>query len=148
MLKIQTIHHVSLPVKNIEVSEEFYGEILELKKIKRPPFDFEGAWFQLGDRQLHLIVYDNSTFREGKDVQSRDIHFAVRVKSYREILNFLRSKGFDKDTDDEFKKMRISPKSTAGFPQVHIMDPDRNVIELNAEQLDLDEAELKMLGLT
>ena len=36
--------------------------------------------------------------------------------------------------------MRENPKATAGFPQLYIMDPDRNVIELNAEQLDLDEA--------
>jgi hypothetical protein len=35
--------------------------------------------------------------------------------------------------------MKESPDATAGFPQLYILDPDRNVIELNAERLDLDE---------
>lgn len=140
MFKIETIHHVSLPVKNLEESKKFYEEILGLKEIKRPPFDFPGAWYQVGDRQLHLIVHSKSTFREKKPVDSRDIHFAVRVSSYRETRDFLRSKGFQPEAEDEFKKMKESPKGKAGFPQLYILDPDRNVIELNAEKLDLDEA--------
>jgi catechol 2,3-dioxygenase-like lactoylglutathione lyase family enzyme len=136
MFTIESIHHVSLPVTELERSKQFYQEVLGLTEINRPPFDFPGAWYQLGDRQLHLIVHNNSTFREKKTVDSRDIHFAVRVNSYRETREFLRSKGFHSEADDEFKKMKESPHSTAGWPQLYIMDPDRNVIELNAEQLD------------
>jgi len=136
MLKIETIHHVSIPVADLERSKRFYGEVLGLEEIDRPPFDFPGAWYQLGDRQLHLIVHDRSTFREGKPVDSRDIHLAVRVPSYRETREVLGSKGFHPEADDEFRRMKESPKSTAGWPQLYIMDPDRNVIELNAEQLN------------
>ena len=136
MFIIESLHHVSLPVTNLERSKQFYHEVLGLAEIERPPFDFPGAWYQLGDRQLHLIVHDNSTFREGKTVDSRDIHFAIRVHSYRETRDFLHSIGFHPEADDEFKKMKESPKSVAGWPQLYIMDPDRNVIELNAEQLD------------
>ena len=136
MFKIETIHHVSLPVTDLERSKKFYSEILGLKEIDRPRFDFPGAWYQVGDRQLHLIVHDNSTFRADKIVDSRDIHFALRVTSYRETRDFLHSKGFHPQANDEFKKMKESPHSTAGWPQLYIMDPDRNVIELNAEQLE------------
>lgn len=136
MLQIRTIHHVSLPVTDLEKSRKFYAEVLGLKEIKRPPFNFAGVWYQVGDRWLHLIVHDKSTFRENKKIDSRDIHFAVRVSSYRETRDYLRSKGFHPEADDEFKKMKENPKSTAGFPQLFVMDPDRNVIELNAEQLD------------
>ena len=139
MIKIETLHHVSLPVSDLKRAGQFYESILGLEKIERPPFDFDGAWYQLGDRQLHLIVHEGSTFRAGKGVDSHDIHFAIRVNSYRDTRDFLRSKGYRPDADDEFKKMRENPKATAGFPQLYIMDPDRNVIELNAEQLDLDE---------
>jgi glyoxylase I family protein len=138
MFKTETIHHVSLPVTDLERSKKFYGEILGLKEIDRPPFDFPGAWYQLGDRQLHLIVHDKSTFRTGKAVDSRDIHFALRVTSYRETRDFLYSKGYHPDANDDFKKMKESPNSTAGWPQLYIIDPDRNVIELNAEQLEED----------
>lgn len=136
MLKIETIHHVALPVADLERSRQFYSDVLGLEEIERPPFDFPGAWYQVGDRQLHLIVHAVSTFREGKPVDSRDIHFAIRVESYRETREFLRSKGFHPEAADEFKRMKESPKSTAGWPQLYIMDPDRNVIELNAVELD------------
>jgi glyoxylase I family protein len=144
MFKIETIHHVSLPVTDLERSQKFYEEVLELKETEgpngRPNFPFAGAWYQMGDRQLHLIVHDRSTFREGKAVDSRDIHFALRVNSYRKTRDFLRSKGYHPEASDEFMKMRESPQAVAGFPQLYIMDPDRNVIELNAERLDLDES--------
>ncbi|MEO5886598.1 MAG: VOC family protein [Anaerolineales bacterium] len=140
MLKIESLHHVSLPVSDLKRAEQFYESILGLEKIERPPFDFEGAWYQLGDRQLHLIVHAGSTFRARKEVDSHDIHFAIRVNSYHDTRNFLRSKDYRPDADDEFKRMRENPKATAGFPQLYIMDPDRNVIELNAERLDRDEA--------
>jgi len=136
MFTIESIHHVSLPVADLERSKQFYQEVLGLTEIERPPFDFPGAWYQLGDRQLHLIVHDNSTFREGKAVDSRDMHFAIRVSGYRETMEFLHSKGFHPEAEDEFKKMKEDPHSTAGWPQLYIIDPDRNVIELNAEQLD------------
>lgn len=89
MLNIESIHHVSLPVTDFELSQQFYHEVLGLAEINRPPFDFPGAWYQLGDHQLHLIVHNSSTFRIEKTVDSHDIHFAIRVKSYRETKEFL-----------------------------------------------------------
>lgn len=136
MLKIETIHHVSLPITDLERSKQFYGDILELNEIERPPRDFPGAWYQLGDRELHLIVHANTTLRINKSLDSRDVHVALRVTSYRQTRDFLRSKGFHTDANDEFTRMSERPSNVNGWPQLYIMDPDRNVIELNAEQLD------------
>jgi glyoxylase I family protein len=136
-MQIATIHHVSLPVSDLERSKRFYSEILGLREIERPPFDFPGAWYAVGDRQLHLIVGERSTFRGSKGLDSRDIHFAVRVSSYREALAFLEAKGYRTDADDgDPMKLKASERPTAGFPQVYILDPDRNVIEINAAELD------------
>jgi glyoxylase I family protein len=136
--EVGTIHHVSLPVTDLERSRRFYTEILGLREIERPPFDFPGAWFGVGAQQLHLIVGENSTFRDGKAIDSRDIHFAVRVRSYREALQFLEAKGYRDNADDELLRLKASPRPTAGFPQIYILDPDRHVIEINAEKLDAD----------
>ena len=136
MLDVKTIHHVSLPVTDLERAKAFYGGVLELKEIARPPFDFPGAWYQLGDRQLHLIVSDRSTFRTGKGIDSRDIHFAVQVASFRRALEHLESKGYRTDATDELRRLRANPNSRGGFPQIHLVDPDRNVIEINADRLD------------
>jgi len=134
------LHHVSLPVSDLERSRTFYREVLGLREIERPPFDFPGAWFAVGDGQLHLIGDSaDPTRRDGKGVDSHDVHLGIRVTSWAEALRFLESKGYRADADDlDPKKMKFSPRPTAGFPQIYILDPDRNVIEINAEKLDLD----------
>ena len=46
---------------------------------------------------------------------------------------------------DEFRCMTVAPKAAAGFPQIYLMDPDRNVIEINSDRLDADDEELSNL---
>jgi glyoxylase I family protein len=136
-MEIQAIHHVSLPVTDLERSRRFYREIVGLEEIERPRFNFPGAWFALGDDQLHLIVHGEATFRGAKPLDSRDVHFAVRVESFTAAVEELERKGYDRDADDaDSMKMKVSPQATAGFPQIYILDPDRNVIEINAATLD------------
>jgi catechol 2,3-dioxygenase-like lactoylglutathione lyase family enzyme len=135
MIEITDLHHVSLPVTNLERSRAFYRSVLGLSEIERPAFAFPGAWFGLGDRQLHLIVHDKPTLRT-RGIDSHDVHFAVRVRSYRAMLAFLESQGYSGNAADETKRLRENPVGKAGFPQAFILDPDRHVIELNAERLD------------
>lgn len=141
MLDIDTLHHVSIPSSDIERSKRFYSDVLGLSEIPRPPFPFPGAWYQVGDRTLHLIVGERSTFREGKGIDSRDVHLAIRVKSYRGAIEHLAGLGYQpldpqKANQDAFQTMRINRAATAGFPQIYILDPDRNVIEINADRDD------------
>ncbi len=137
-MQIETIHHVSLTVTDLDRSRRFYTEVLGLEEIARPPFDFPGAWFQVGAAQhIHLIVHGAATFRTGKGIDTRDNHVAVRVASYRRTVDFLRSRGFRDDAGvHDPMRMVLSPRATAGFPQIYILDPDRHVIEINAASLD------------
>ncbi|MCW5714518.1 MAG: VOC family protein [Bauldia sp.] len=137
---IESLHHVSLPVIDIERSRRFYRDVLGLSEIARPPFDFPGAWFALGTagQQLHLIAGGTTTptFRGSKPVDSRDIHFAVRVGSFAAARKALEALGYAVDAADDLMRMKLNPRATAGFPQIYILDPDHNVIEINAERLD------------
>ena len=65
-----------------------------------------------------------------------DIHFALRVRSYRAALAHLESKGCRETKDEPGRSMRVNPSSVTGYPQIHVLDPDRNVIEINAERVD------------
>src|ERR1700759_873714 len=116
-MEITALHHIALPVTDLERSRKFYREILSLQEIPRPPFNFPGAWFQFGDaRQLHLIVHSPATFRR-EPLHTRDIHVSVRVPSYRAALEFLRAKGYrEYATLDDPLRMIVQPKPTAGFP--------------------------------
>jgi catechol 2,3-dioxygenase-like lactoylglutathione lyase family enzyme len=137
-MQIESIHHVSLIVRDLERSVTFYREILGLQPIERPPFGFPGAWFAVGPSQhVHLIVRDGSTFPGEKAINTRDGHFAVRVPSYRNAVDFLHSKGYREGADPtDLHSLRLQPHATAGFPQIYILDPDRNLIEINAATLD------------
>ncbi len=132
------LHHAALPVTDLERSKTFYREVLGLTEVPRAPFPFPGAWFALADGQrIHLIVSPGQTMRTGKGIDSRDGHFALRVASYREALEELGRKGYTPEADDELHRIKVDPHSVAGFPQMYLLDPDRNLIEINAEKLDL-----------
>ena len=50
---------------------------------------------------------------------------------------YLWSRGYREDAGaDDPKRMVLQPYATAGFPQIYVLDPDRNVIEINAAELD------------
>ncbi len=125
MIRYRMLHHVSLAVTDLDRAKAFYKDVLGLEEIDRPPFDFPGAWFKIGDegQQLHLIVHKGETLRKG-GMDTRDGHFAVRVHSFDETVKWLEKCGV------EFVSNR---NSTAGFPQIFVLDPDRNIIELNAD---------------
>ena len=137
-MEIENIHHVSLTVSDLELSRRFYREILGLKEIRRPDFPFPGAWFQVGDgEQLHLIVHAEATFRSSRQIDTKDVHFALRVSSFERTLQFLHSKGFSESLGNtDPLRMEVRPHATAGFPQIYILDPDHHVIEINAAKLD------------
>lgn len=135
MTGVEALHHVSLPVTDLERSRRFYREVLGLEEIARPPFDFPGAWYRVGGGQLHLIVHATPTLRTGP-IDSHDVHLAFRVRSYRAALAALRARGYSSDATDAMKRVREQPTGKAGFPQIFLLDPDRHVIELNAERAD------------
>jgi glyoxylase I family protein len=137
-MEITLLHHISVNVRDLDRSRRFYREILGLEEIARPAFPFPGAWFQVGGAQhVHLIVHTNPTFRGEKGIDTRDIHFALRVSNYRAAMDSLRAKGYREEAGElDPMKMVANPRGTAGFPQLYILDPDRHVIEINADRLD------------
>ena len=116
-MEIEELNHVAIYVKDLAASYRFYHEVLELKPIPRPNFNFPGAWFRLGSQQeLHLIGD-----RQEEITLNRRHHFALRVRSARQTEEFLKSKAV------EFLGPKPRPD---GAIQIFIKDPDGYYIEL------------------
>lgn len=123
MIIYEKIDHVTVNITDLEESKRFYSQILGLKEIERPPFNFEGAWYVVGDtsQTIHLVKHQGETLRKG-GFAILDGHFALSVKSYGDTINWL----------DECNAFYLAfPEAQAGYPQIFVLDPDYNIIELN-----------------
>lgn len=128
MLEIESLHHVSVAVTDLVAARQFYGGVLGLREIARPPFPFEGAWYAIGDRQLHLIVHPESkALRHTGAIDSHDGHVALRVRSYAGAKTHLEALGVP---------LRDRYDNRTPWAQLFVLDPDANVIELNADRGD------------
>ena len=127
------LHHVTVMSKDLDRSIAFYTEALGLQQIERPPFPNKGAWLASANFMVHLNLNPDGTFRNHKVIDGNDVHFAIRVDNFEAAVTHLLTAGYH-ETDDEDDPHRIIVKRSglAGFPQVYLMDPEGNVIEINA----------------
>jgi glyoxylase I family protein len=135
---VKVLHHVSLPVTDLGRSRRFYREVLGLEEIARAPLPVPGAWFRLGDCELHLVAGEAAAVRGSTGTDPRQLHSAaVRVASYRAALERLRAHGYREDAEEgDPGRVLALPRSVVGYPQLYLLDPDRHLIEINAERLD------------
>lgn len=127
MVRVQQIDHVTLVVKSLEASREFYVDWLGMTEVPRPAFDFAGAWFQAGDTLIHLILeHDRSGSAgvndDGREKSTRGHHLAFAVDDAAAAAQELEALGATFVT-----KPKLRPD---GAVQAFVLDPDGHVIEL------------------
>ncbi|MFD6155077.1 VOC family protein [Nocardia sp. NPDC060256] len=114
--KVLSLHHVSINVRDIDRALHFYVDVLGLtQRTDRPDnLGIEGAWLDVGDRQLHLI--------EQPDVPSAlGQHFALLVDQLDLVVSTLRTQGLTVSDPVRIGRGR----------QSFLSDPDGNVVELH-----------------
>jgi catechol 2,3-dioxygenase-like lactoylglutathione lyase family enzyme len=119
VIPLVRLHHVSFAIKDLDASKRFFGTVLGLPEIERPSFSFPGAWFALGDRQLHLIV-ESSAGRQAADRISRSDHMALEVGSIDTVKTALQGAGIEYGEGSN---------QALGMDQIFCRDPDGHVIE-------------------
>jgi len=133
-MSYMTLHHVAIVTADLERSLGFYRDLFQLKMLQRPPFPSSGAWLDCGGLQLHLVVNPEGTFRGVQGVDNNDGHYSLRTDDFEGFVNRAIEMGFKEDAVvDDPKRLLVVRKGIAGFPQVYLLDPDGNVIEVNAE---------------
>ena len=126
------LHHVSLISTDLERSMRFYEDILSLKRIPRPPFASAGVWCGLGALQVHVILNREGTFGDRRCADSVDVHFALRTDDFDATVATLERHGYRDDLPEgDLKRLVVRRDGQAGFPQLFMLDPDQQVIEIN-----------------
>jgi len=123
------LQHCGLIVSDLERSRSFYGDALGLEEVPRPPnFTFAGAWFQVGEDQLHLLVEADTTGTAGGPDPGPSVavglanHIALEVDDLEAAVARLR---------EHHVSLVGGPMPRGdGWTQVFTRDPDGYVIEL------------------
>ena len=128
-----SLHHVAVVTADLERSIAFYAGVLGLRRLARPAFSTAGAWFAAGPLKVHIILTPHGTFRAAPVVDIADVHFAMNTPDFEAAVLELKAKGYSEDfPPGDAKSMVILRSSPAGFAQAYLLDPDNNVVEINA----------------
>ncbi len=126
---IRGIQHCALVVGDLERSRRFYGGALGLEEIPRPStFAFAGAWFQVGEDELHLIVESDTSMRAGAAAPGPALevglvtHVALEVDDLDETVARLLAQGLELGGGP-------MPRGD-GVDQAFVCDPDGYVVEV------------------
>ena len=120
MIEPIRLHHVSFAVKDLARSREFFRNVVGLGEIPRPAFPFPGAWFAIGDRQLHLIEESGKEGREEAARLTRSDHMALEVADVDVVREELEKAGV---------AYQRGENRALGFAQIFCSDPDGHTIE-------------------
>jgi glyoxylase I family protein len=118
MMEIVACLHAAVLVSDLEKSIEFYEGILGLSRIDRS-LNYPGAWYQIGDVQIHLIEDINYRSPSLELIKStRNPHIALGVRDLTAAKQQLLAANY------------IIKMSNSGRAALFTQDPDGNAIEL------------------
>jgi predicted enzyme related to lactoylglutathione lyase len=115
---VTSLHHVNVTVSpELEAeTKHFYGDVVGLQQVPKPATARQtGAWYQIGESQLHLSVEDE----ERGPLSSR--HICFHVSDLAEAEKKFRDAGVEIITD---------ARSIAGTLRFYVRDPAGNQLEI------------------
>lgn len=118
---VTQLHHVNVtvPAELEQAAKDFYGTVLGLNQVPKPAAARQnGAWYQIGDNQLHLSVED-----ETNDLSSRHVCFWVSDLA---------------ETEKKFRDASVEvisdPRPVPGTSRFYVRDPAGNQLEIVQQQ--------------
>lgn len=126
-----TLDHVSLLVRNLEASSEFYTGVLGLVPIHNGTERPNIRWFGIGGTTALHITQDDF----GDTRLKKQTHFAVCVDDFDGFVAELRAKGVKFWSWSE--KIGEVTGRPDGFRQIYLADPDGYWLEVNDHNRDV-----------
>ncbi len=125
-IQVRGIDHVTLVVKDLAASRQFYVDLVGMDEVPRPAFSFPGLWFQSGTTLIHLIGEHDESGPAGYPDQvvrtnTRNHHIAFLVDDAAAVTEVLKQHNVPLVADAKHRP--------DGAVQVFAYDPDGHVIE-------------------
>jgi catechol 2,3-dioxygenase-like lactoylglutathione lyase family enzyme len=137
-MEIRRLDHAALLIKDVERSRRFYGQVLGMEEVPRPPsFTFPGAWFRQGSAEIHLIgeaepgrvaQVQPGGYRPDELAVGHVPHVAFEVADLEEARQHLKA-------HDVAIVGGPRPRGD-GVMQMYVCDPDGYIVELFVWQKD------------
>ena len=115
---ITALHHVNVtvPAQLEAAAKNFYGHVLGLKQIPKPATSRQtGAWYEIGETQLHLSVEDETRGH----LSSGHVCFAVSDLA---------------DAERQFRDAAVEiitdPRPNPNTTRFYVRDPGGNLLEI------------------
>ena len=113
------LDHVNIRTNKLDEMSAFYEDVLGLKRGKRPPFEFGGAWHYCKGRAIVHLVESTKRIPAG---EAQVEHFALRnTGSMKRFQTKLRKNDAPYD---------VVLLDRINLCQVNVFDPDGNKIEV------------------
>ena len=116
------LHHVNVtvPAALEEAAKSFYGNLMGLEQIEKPdgPRKYIGAWYQIGESQLHLSIE-----KEPRN-QDSNRHVCYSVPDVASALDTFRAGGIEVISEEQLVN---------GGSRFFVRDPAGNLIEITEE---------------
>ena len=122
---ISMANHIAITVSDVGASAIFYSHVLGLQQIERPNFDRHGAWFTLGNIELHLIK-GIPRVADGDDLIVS--HIALESDCINSVVKKLRAMSPPVDFQINVSVPTANEKDIVD--QIFIRDPDGYYIEI------------------
>jgi catechol 2,3-dioxygenase-like lactoylglutathione lyase family enzyme len=119
-LPILGLHHIAVSTEQVEASIRFYCDVLGFRPIRRPNFDFRGAWLLGYGVQIHIIEHRKDDGERNTRIDTRDNHLAFAVADHAPVKAAL----------DALGTPYIERVNAGGIPQIFLHDPDGHTIEI------------------
>ena len=127
-------NHIALIVSDVGRSAAFYSDVMGFQQIRRPNFDKQGAWFTIGNIELHLIkgtpiVHDGEDLIVGHiSIETFEIEKVPAI--LRELKVPFRQNVSVPKSSDAGKGTNTGNKNKSIVVQYFIRDPDGYYLEI------------------
>ena len=118
------LHHLAIKTHDVDATVEFYNEIIGSHSVKRPNFNFPGAWLQFGETMIHLYGGDAAKNKGGgHDQGSAAIdHIALSARGFDEMRKAIEERNLN------WRQFDIP---SFNLRQLFVHDPNGVLVELN-----------------